>query len=155
GGAKLFNLERAVDGVLDRLRAEDLSALITFSHRVRLARALTADRAAIRDAVHTAGAAGTTALRDAVYAGLALSAREHSRSLVLAFSDGLDNASWLSEAVVQRAAERSDAVVYGVAVAERPAEPGRPARYSRGQTDFLQAIATVTGGRLLRADVGD
>ena len=33
--------------------------------------------------------------------------------------------------------------------------PGRPAHYARGQTDFLQAIATVTGGRLLRADVGD
>lgn len=154
-GTKLFNLERAVDVVLDRLHDEDMVALITFSHRVRLARTLTADRAAIRSAVHAAGASGTTALRDAVYAGLALSGREHARSLVLAFSDGLDNASWLSDAIVQHAAERSDAVVYGVAVAETPAMTDRPARYARGQTDFLQAIATVTGGRLLRADVGD
>jgi VWFA-related protein len=129
--------------------------LITFSHRVSLATTLTADRSAIRSAVHAAGASGATALRDAVYTGLAMSGREHSRSLVLAFSDGLDNASWLSDAVVQRAAERSDAVVYGVAVAETPGMGGRRARYARGQTDFLQAIATGTGGRLLRADVAD
>jgi len=154
-GIKLFNLERAVGVVLDRLRDEDMAALITFSHRVRLARALTSDRAAIRDTLHGVAAAGTTALRDAVYTGLALSGREHTRSLVLAFSDGIDNASWLSEGIVQRAAERSDAVVYGVAVAETPEMPGRKARYARGQTDFLEAIATLTGGRLLRADTGD
>lgn len=155
GGTKLLNLERAVDVVLDRLKGEDMAALITFSHRVSLARTLTTDRGAIRDALRSVGAAGTTALRDAVYTGLALSGREHSRSLVLAFSDGLDNASWLSEAVVQRAAERSDAVVYGVAVAETPATPFTRARYARGQTDFLQSIATLTGGRLLQADTGD
>lgn len=154
-GTKLVSLERAVDVVLDRLRGEDMAALITFSHRVHLARTLTADHGAIRDAVHAADASGTTALRDAVYTGLALSGGEHARSLVLAFSDGLDNASWLSDAVVQRAAERSDAVVYAVAVAETPATGTEKARYARGQTDFLQAIATVTGGRLVRADTGD
>lgn len=154
-GTKLWSLERAVDVVLDRLRGEDMSALITFSHRILLARTLTADRDAIREALRGVGAAGTTALRDALYTGLALSGREHSRSLVLAFSDGIDNASWLDEGIVQRAAERSDAVVYGVAVADTPATPFTRARYARGQTDFLQAMATLTGGRLLRADTGD
>jgi len=154
-GIKLSNLERAVDVVLERLRDDDMAALITFSQRVRLARALTADRGSIRDALHAVNASGTTALYDAVYTGLALRGREHSRSLVLAFSDGLDNSSWLSDAVVRHAAERSDAVVYGVAVGEVPAMAGRPARYAPGQTDFLEAIATVTGGRLVRADTGD
>ena len=79
----------------------------------------------------------------AVYAGLAMSGREHSRSLVLAFSDGLDNASWLSDEVVRRAAERSDAVVYGVAVAETPALPGRPA--PRDQRIEPRASAGVGG----------
>lgn len=153
GGMKLAHLEDAVELVLDRLHDEDLASLITFSHRVHLAKPLTANRSAIRDAVHASSSGGATALRDAVYAGLALNAGEHARPLLIAFSDGLDNASWLTDAVVQHAAERSNAVVYGVAVAERIVN--RQAAYARGQTAFLDAIAAATGGRVIRADTTD
>jgi VWFA-related protein len=111
-------------------------------------------------------ASGGTALHDAVYAGLALTAGLDTRPLVIAFSDGLDNASWLSAEAVEGVARRSGAVVYGVAVGARIRtdvlrSPGgrqgqatisaRP-EYVAGQTTFLDSIASTTGGRVIRAD---
>jgi hypothetical protein len=79
----------------------------------------------------------------------------------------MDNTSWLSDNIVEHAAQRADAVVYGVAVAGRlkpdltgvrpergirVVVPGLP-EYLPGQTDFLDAIASATGGRVLKADI--
>ena len=163
-GRKLSHLGDAVDLMLEGLRPDDRVALVTFSHRVWLKTPLISDFGALRRMMSAAEAAGGTALRDAVYAGLAISDVQESRPLLIAFSDGLDNMSWMGAGVVERAARRSNAVVYGVAVAERGLVPrsrgsGRPIelapQYAPGQTDFLEAVADATGGRLLKADTTD
>jgi VWFA-related protein len=73
----------------------------------------------------------------------------------------MDNSSWLGHATVERAARRADAVVYGVAVAGTELAvidvgQGRSVQvrpeYLPGQTDFLEAIASATGGRVIKAD---
>lgn len=164
-GGKMRHLSSAVDLILQGLRAEDRVGLVTFSHRVWQRVPLTRDVDQIRRVLTAAEATGGTSLNDAVYAGLALSESQDSRPLVLVFSDGMDNASWLGGETVERAARRTDAVVYGVAVSasvtgvyqvrgggathrERP-------EYLPGQTDFLEAIAAATGGRLVKADATD
>ena len=164
-GGKMANLTAAVDQLLSGLQAMDRAALVTFSHRVWVRTPLVTDFASLHSMLSKAEAAGGTSLYDAVYAALALSDVQGSRPLLVVFSDGLDNASWLSAEVVESAARRANAVVYGVAVAastrtvvrlDRTAPGGRSVdsqpQYQKGQTEFLDSIATTTGGRLLKAD---
>src|SRR6185503_18265466 len=83
-----------------------------------------------------------TAFRDALLAALLL-APAGRRGLVVAISDGWDNASWASDDDTRRAADASNAVLYLVTVApEAAAEPPELVR----QRD----MAERTGGGLLR-----
>src|SRR5436190_8570156 len=158
-GDKISHLSAAVDSVLNGLRQQDRAALVTFSHRVWQRIALTSEWERVRRVLTAARAEGGTSLNDAVYAGLALSESQEARPLVLVFSDGMDNASWLPSGTVEHAARRADAVVYGVAVAAgsivdfgpESRKVSRP-QYLAGQTDFLEAIAAATGGRVIKAD---
>ena len=160
-GGKMAHLTSAVDLILRGLREQDRVGLVTFSHRVWQRLPLTSDLQSVRNVLTEANVAGGTSLNDAVYAGLALSESQETRSLVLVFSDGMDTSSWLGHATVERAARRADAVVYGVAVAGTELAvidvgQGRSVRirpeYLPGQTDFLDAIASATGGRVIKAD---
>jgi VWFA-related protein len=165
-GPKMQHLASAVDLILNGLHGPDRAALVTFSQRVWLRAPLTSDFPRVRRLLSAADAEGGTSMNDAIYAGLALSETEESRALVLVCSDGMDNASWLGAGTVERAAQRADAVVYGVAVAggmrpdhvnvaqERGAPVIVPAHpeYLPGQTDTLDAIASATGGRVIKAD---
>jgi VWFA-related protein len=158
-GNKIADLSSAVDSVLNGMRQQDRAALVTFSHRVWQRIALTSEWERVRGVLTAARAEGGTALNDAVYAGLALSESQEARPLVLVFSDGMDNASWLSAATVENAARRADAVVYGVAVAagtiiDRSVSSRAIStpQYLHGQTEFLERIAAATGGRLIKAD---
>lgn len=161
-GQKMWNLNAAVDLFLKGLGDSDRAALVTFSHRVWLRMPLGSDFAGLRAVLSKAEAAGGTALHDAVYAGLALCDVQESRPLLVVFSDGLDNTSWLSAETVRNAARRAGAVVYGISVAagtkaewvmdgNRKQTVLRP-QYTKGQTDFLDAVAGATGGRVLKAD---
>jgi VWFA-related protein len=159
-GAKLRSLRNAVNAALDSLRPGDRSALVTFSHQVQIRAHLIGLPAAIRDAMARVTPIGGTALRDATYTALALSDTQDTRALVLVFSDGFDNASWLTVDEVRRTAQRSDAVMYGVVVPERierglsSARRPRPV-YTAAQTDFLEGLASSTGGRILKVDAID
>lgn len=161
-GQKMWNLNAAVDLFLKGLGDSDRAALVTFSHRVWLRTPLGTDFRALRAVLSRAEAAGGTALHDAVYAGLALSDVQDSRPLLVVFSDGLDNTSWMSADIVRNAARRANAVVYGISVAAGTKTEWvvdgnwkhtvlRP-QYVKGQTDFLDAVAAATGGRVLKAD---
>jgi len=161
-GSKMWSLNAAVDLLLNGLHDDDRAALVTFSHRVWLRTPLVSDFKLVRTLLAAAAAQGGTALYDAVYAALAISDREDTRPLLVVFSDGLDNMSWMSADVVERAARRANAVVYGVAVAASTrtqtfvthsgARTVSKPDYQKGQTDFLERVATTTGGRLLKAD---
>ena len=164
-GSKMRHLGDAVDLILEGLHGDDRAALVTFSHRVWLKSPLMSDFGALRKLMASADAIGGTSLYDAVFAALAISDVQESRPLLVVFSDGLDNMSWMSADVVENAARRSNAVVYGVAVAAsstfvttrsglRTSLTSEP-RYVKGQTDFLDAVADATGGRVLKADTTD
>lgn len=166
-GPKMRHLASAVELMLKGLRERDRAGLVTFSHRVWQRMPLGSSFDGMKAVLTETTAVGGTALHDAAYAGLAVSNAQDARPLVVIFSDGIDNASWLGQDVVERAAQRSDAVVYGVAVAAsmRPGfaltaghEGDTGIRgtlvptYLRRQTVFLDAVANATGGRVIRAD---
>ena len=99
-GDRLKHLIAAADGLVAALRPGDRAGLLTFSHQLRVAVAMTSELASVRGALRGVHDEGRTALRDAVQLAVATRHHEGARPLILVFSDGVDNASWLSEAAV-------------------------------------------------------
>lgn len=154
-GERLRALKAGATAVIDRLRPRDRAALLTFSHGLDLRAELTGDVAALQRAVDALRAKGSTALRDAAFAALALRTADATRTLVLLFSDGLDTSSLLSEDGVVEVARRSDAIVYAIGIRERPLgfRRGGPSSTPPPTDDrFLERLSEETGGRLLHAE---
>ncbi len=151
------NLQRLVDaahGLLASLRPEDTVALLTFGEDVQLKVPLTRDRAAVAGALDRLTAIGPTAMRDALWTALQLRPDDESRPLVLLFSDGLDTASWLSEADAVAATERAGTIVHVVELGSRdvvrmPGTVGTPVVRSSSPrpTAALQRLSRAGGGR--------
>jgi VWFA-related protein len=139
-GERLKHLQTAGHALLDRLAAEDRSALLTFSHTVLLREGLTGATARVRQALTDVEPLGDTALVDGAYTAIMLDPSDGGRNLLLVFSDGLDTASWLTPEGVLDSAKRSDFVVYGVS--------------SRGPEDskFLEDLTELTGGATLKIE---
>ena len=131
-GSRLASLVKATRAMVLALRPEDQASLITFSHRVTPVVPMGHDRSPIHDALTSLSGDGATALRDATYLGLATASDDHSRALLLLFSDGFDTASFLTEETVLESAKRSNAIVH--AVHFRP-------------DAFLKRLAEITGGQ--------
>lgn len=153
-GERLQALKAGAYTVIDRLRPRDRAALMSFSHRLDLRAALTGDAAALRQAVDALNADGSTSLRDAAFAALALRAADATRTLVILFSDGVDTASILSEDRVVEVARRSDATFYAIGIKEEAG--GNRQRGVMGSDTpidhrFLERLSRETAGRLLFA----
>ena len=131
-GERLGHLLDAGDGLTRALHAQDRASLITFSHGINLNVPLTDDLNAVRSALHAIQPGGSTALRDAVEFALALRPRDGSRPLLLVFTDGKDNVSFLSEEAVLESARRSSIVIHAVRFDDDP---------------FLDRLASDSGGR--------
>ena len=157
-GARLADLKAGARSVIEKLRPKDRAAILSFSHRLEMPSPLTADRAVLRTAVNELDAVGSTSLRDAAFAGLALRGADNTRTLLLLFSDGLDTSSILSESRLTAIARRSDAIIYAIGVQDSPAPrmAGRGPLFVQPEavTDdrFLSALAREGGGRLLHAE---
>jgi len=161
-GEKLARLKRAGHALLDGLGARDAAALITFSERVSRVVPAGAPRATVSAALDALEEGGATSLWDAVYAGL-LSAPARGGALVVLFTDGEDDMSWLSAEQVARAAEQSNAIVYVVTLqperrlTDTVGEVLKPgsgslARYLELEdVVHLRALAESSGGRLWEA----
>ena len=129
-GERLASLRQAGAAFLDGLRPRDEAGLIGFDEgEIRWHARPTTDRDALRRSLAGLRGAGATAVRDALFAAITLPSTR-SRVLVVLFTDGEDNMSWLGERELRTAAERANALVQvvGVRVAEtvprRSAERG-------------------------------
>jgi Mg-chelatase subunit ChlD len=121
-GQRLEQLILAVQKTAEILRPADEVHLVTFAVHTVLHTGSARAPAAIRAALSGVMAGGTTAIWDGLASGLALAAASdaRNRSLVLLFTDGLENASWLSEKAAGECVDRSDAVVYLIRPPEAP-----------------------------------
>ena len=121
-GRKLEELRAAVGDFIAGLRDDDRVALVTFSDYVRLWQSLTIDRSVILAALDGIVAAGDTALQDGLYGGLSLAGPPAERPIVILFSDGLDNASRMSELELLEVVRESNAVIYVVCSSQPPSD---------------------------------
>jgi VWFA-related protein len=135
---------RAVASFLDSVRPIDQVTLLAFNDTVFTVARRGSDAAARRRAVERLRAWGSTALFDAVLAGLDLVDRERGRRALVLFSDGEDQISHASAEDVERRTEVTDAPVYVVAQGKGVREP----QLRR----VLDRLAGVSGGRAFYTD---
>ena len=154
-GAKLEALRASARGTAAALRTGDRIALLTFSDGVELRAPLSASTVALRDALDDLRAGGSTALFDALFAGLAMSRTNAARPLLLLFTDGRDTVSWLSADDVVAAARYSEASIYAVSTSPVKPLPSSPPTWASvaesSDDEFLRRVTRETGGRLLHA----
>jgi VWFA-related protein len=162
-GPKVAALQAAGAAFLDGLKTADQAALLTFNEEIRWAGAPTAEKSRVKEALAALQPRGGTAVRDALYAAITVPT-SRARSLVVLFSDGEDNMSWLDEPQVTTVAERSNALVHVVGIARpsvRPVRGGALGGHSfqaagEDPHDFaLRQIAEATGGRFWTAESPD
>ena len=151
-GAKLTRLQRAAGLLLEHLKPDDEAGLIAFSSKVLWLAPPSTDHEAVRRAVWALSPSGATSLLDALFSALILP-KPASRPVIIVFSDGEDNMSFLDPAVVASAARRSSALIY---VVSAPSEdfrsgPVSSAPAESAHTRTLRTIAAVTGGALIEA----
>jgi VWFA-related protein len=166
-GERLSALKAAGEAFLNGLRPADEVALVGFSEEISWLAPATTDKGAVRRALERLEPAGATAAFDALYAAVALT-EEGGRSLIVLFTDGEDNMSFLDDRQLAAAVERSNALVHTVGWREASGSssagdvPSSAAGY-RGlafrateaeldQTAALRQIAEAGGGRYWSAD---
>jgi VWFA-related protein len=148
-GEKLGGLKRAAQALVAGLSERDEAALVSFAHDVRLRHPPTADRQALHAAIEGLVASGATSLRDALY--LCLKRQWGSgRPLLVVFTDGEDQTSWLEAEASSGAALASPALIEVVGLARpMPTEiVGRRRReaYEPEHVAWLRRVAESTGG---------
>ena len=141
-GAKLDALRDAARAFAESLASDDEVALVTFSHAVRLVPAAR-ERAALSAALDRLSGRSSTSLYDAIYASARLPMAPPRRLLVV-FTDGEDNTSWLGLDDVEGALRKAGVLLYAVRVRER----GTDGATSR---DPMRRLSGPTGGRVLEA----
>jgi len=144
-GERRAALQRAGELLLKALRPLDEVGVIAFSDEVAWVARPTIDRKAIHEAIASLEPVGATAVYDALLSALAV-ADPRGRTLVILFTDEVDNSSLLDAINLKAAAERSSAIVHLVTVRA-------PRRFTAdGVTPEpepypLETIAELTGGR--------
>jgi VWFA-related protein len=136
--AGLDDLRQGGMAVLGNLKPDDQAALLTFTDAVTLRERLTSNIAEVRTAMEqllpAPRVSSGTALVDAAYTGMALADSDPGRTLLIAFTDGVDTSSFLPAERVLQVARRSNVVAYAVSTSKLPGG------------SFLRDLSDVTGG---------
>ena len=167
-GGKIEALRAASQVLLDSLRPEDEATLFGFADGIQWLAPPSTDKAAVSRALSTVQTGGGTTILDALYAALVLP-KARGRTLVVLFTDGADNLSWVDRKRMQVIAERSNAVIHVVSLSlpatlvatsqgdrvgpegeARPVEKPRVVEFEN--TWALRTIAEATGGRFWQAE---
>jgi VWFA-related protein len=153
-GEKLAALRSAAEEFLGIFGPADAVGLLSFSDEIAWAARPTRDRSEVREALAGLRARGATSALDALYTALVLP-NAPGRSLVVVFSDGEDNLSWLGEGQVRTVVERSNALVHVVGMTPQSPSglsPHAPPAGEAASVRVFREIAELTGGRYWPAD---
>ncbi len=133
-------IEQAAGDLIDKKRPEDAFAMIKYDNNVKVEVPLTTDASELKlHLVHEGltGFGGTTAILDALYAGLyqlESGATSYPNRAVALFTDGQDNSSHVTKDSLMRAARHSSASLCLIGFGDNVDEA------------YLHDIASTTGG---------
>ena len=109
----------AIRELVERTGPGDEALLMTFADTPELRMGFTRDVASVLDPLLFAGAKGSTALIDAIYAGLQqMKHARNPRRVLVVVSDGGDNNSRYTEAELTSLALESDTQIYSISIHE-------------------------------------
>lgn len=150
-GEKLGHLQRAGLTLLEGLRPGDEAALVRFGPEVELSVPKTRELARVERGLRGIMPGGSTPLWDALYAGTLL-ASGPGRALLVLFTDGEDNVSWLDAAELRSVLERSNVLVQIVGIVPALQQvavlgPQQPQPIESPYVRTLRRLAEPTGGR--------
>jgi Ca-activated chloride channel family protein len=137
-GGRLDGAKTAVGRFVSALPPADRVMLLAIGSEVEEAAPISSDRAMLLKALSAFDAWGTTALHDAIVAGIERIQPERGRRALVILSDGNDRYSRTSAADTIAKARTSDVLVYPIALGKT-----RPALFAE--------LAVVTGGRSAHA----
>jgi VWFA-related protein len=175
-GRKLAHMRSAAHAFLNNLGELDEAGLVAFSYRLQHLERPSSDFKNLHRVLNKGLVGGPTSIYDSLYAGLKVVETSGGRPLILMFTDGIDNASWLSANEIMKALQMSEAVVHVVGIRSQdrvvlrstktgtsrnsqdmfgafmpPATRPSSSRESDPE-DSLRKIAQSTGGRFLQVD---
>jgi Ca-activated chloride channel family protein len=137
-----------VRAFLDASNPADEASLYTVANRPEKDSGFTTDFNALLEHMAFAGAGGSTALVDSIYAALLQSrSAHHARRALLVVSDGMDNHSRYSAHELTAAAIEADVQIYSVSVYDPPRNK-KPIELQeeRNGIFFLEELTRRTGG---------
>jgi VWFA-related protein len=146
-GRKLAHLRAAAHAFVNGLDEEDEAGLLTFAHEMQLRNPLDRNFPALHRALDQTRGGGPTALNDSLFVALKLLERAQGRPLLLLFTDGLDNASWLDDSDLEEIVGASEAVIYSVGVESTGGVSIGGSTIRKGKK-LLEHITESTGGRV-------
>lgn len=136
-------VKNAILKLIDELREHDWVAVYSFSTSLNVMQEFTRDKSAAKRAVLRTRASGATALFDAVsQVAISLSQRKGKKAII-AFTDGIDNASVLHAADAMARAKKAGVPLYTVAQGE--------ALKSERLVQQLKELSQMTGGQAYMA----
>jgi Ca-activated chloride channel family protein len=137
---KLDFAREAAAKFLDSGTPDDEYFLVEFSNRAKLAHGFTSDISRLRDRLAFTPAAGSTALYDAIYLGLAqVKQGQNPKKALLLITDGEDNHSRYSRGDIREFVREADAQIFVI-------DLGRA---------LVSDLAEMTGGHSYNASVDD
>ncbi|MBP6701993.1 MAG: VWA domain-containing protein [Vicinamibacteria bacterium] len=153
-GAKLDRLRAAAESFVEKLGPQDEVALVSFSEEVAWLAPLSREKTSTRVSLLRLRAAGGTSAHDALFAALLIPGSSF-RTLVVLFTDGEDNSSWLDEKQLRKFVQRSNSLIHVVSARSDEAATGFGPRYrapGSSHVKTMRELAEVTGGALVEVD---
>jgi Ca-activated chloride channel homolog len=150
-GERLTALRAAGEAFLGGLSPADQASLVSFSEQILWLAKPTPDKGGVGRALASLQARGATSVYDALFTAITLS-DQTLRPLIVLFTDGEDNASWLDERQLRAMVERSNAIVHVVGWRPRPDFRSRRPILTSASETVLRDIAEATGGHFWGAD---
>lgn len=138
----------------DAMTERDVCGVVAFSSEARFVRGFEPCDLGVGDDVLARSPGGATAIWDGVILSLAALRGRRERALLLLFTDGEDNLSWVGESHVRRAARSSEVLIY--AIVTLPPRMPRDMRTEGAGTRLLREVAEGSGGRVvtIQSDAG-
>jgi VWFA-related protein len=156
-GEELTHLIDAGQQLVRALHGDDQAGLVTFSQQVLVNVPPTSDHASVSRALGGLRGFGATSLNDAIHVAMNLRPTDASRPVIIVFTDGADNLSWMRPDGLVDEAKKAGVVIHVIELkTDEPqgAGPTSPARLEQGYLDgvpLMQALTQQAGGRIWSA----
>lgn len=153
---KMPIVHKAAREFMKMLRPDDRGAVVAFADSVRVVQPLTADSAAITEAINSTAAKGSTSLYNAIYVALKEFGRSASdtgdvrRQAIAVLSDGEDTASVVAFDDVMALARKTGVGIYTIALQSELAalRSGSGQKRSFSEAEYaMKSLAQETGAQ--------